>query len=446
MDQPPRPLPWLRILLQGILSIAILAAGFVGFGMLSSPAPTPLGDSASAAIPQVEVTEITHQTQRLDLQGYGTVRPQREIDLVAEVSGTVLERAPAFKKGGFIKEGEVLVKLDPFIHDIEVKRAEANLALAKAELDRIEVNSGSLDRQIKVTKQRVAIAQQDFARLKKLKNAVSKQKLEQSRSSWLMEQNSLLQMQERIASLPAERKKADATLLTRQVELEQAQHNRSLTVIKAPFSAQVTKAQVEVGQVVSSGAVLGHVAYDQAYEVALSVDANQMYKIAQLPAETLPERIRDLPGVIGKSKATVQWEGMDDGGTFKWEGYLSRLEPIDTETRILPLVVTVDDPWGSLAKGSAPLMTGLYCKVTIEGRQVEDLLVIPAAALREGDHVFLLRDDKLVITKVQVLEYNADTALIAPRDGRQASEWSGEQLITSPVRYPVDGMPLRAAG
>ena len=74
----------------------------------------------------------------------GTVEPEREVMLRPRVAGTVTERGPDFNPGGFVNEGDTLLKLDPTdfktaqrARDGEYKQAEAQHGEALVQVARL---------------------------------------------------------------------------------------------------------------------------------------------------------------------------------------------------------------------------------------------------------------------------------------------------------------------
>ncbi|TMO74111.1 efflux RND transporter periplasmic adaptor subunit, partial [Pseudoalteromonas sp. S3776] len=73
--------------------------------------------------PLVQVQPIHIDQVRLDVSSYGIVMPKYSTDLVAQVSGQVISLSDKFVKGGFVKEGDVLARIDP--NDYEASLIEA---------------------------------------------------------------------------------------------------------------------------------------------------------------------------------------------------------------------------------------------------------------------------------------------------------------------------------
>ena len=84
-----------------------------------------------------------------------------------------------------------------------------------------------------------------------------------------------------------------------------------------------------------------------------------------------------------------------------------------------------------------PLAVGLFVDATINGREVADSVAVPSSALRAGNVVFVLDDQgRLDVRHVEVAHSDGDTAVIT------AGLEPGEQVVTSAIRNPIQGMAL----
>ena len=110
---------------------------------------------------------------------------------------------------------------------------------------------------------------------------------------------------------------------------------------------------------------------------------------------------------------------------------------LDESTRALTLVVEIPEPMKNWVPGEhPPLLVGMFVQVEIEGVTMPDVYVIPRAALRARDHVYLLDDGKLRIQKVQVIRKGQDGVVIKNGVNENA------QIILSTIPDPVSGMKL----
>jgi multidrug efflux pump subunit AcrA (membrane-fusion protein) len=102
-----------------------------------------------------------------------------------------------------------------------------------------------------------------------------------------------------------------------------------------------------------------------------------------------------------------------------------------------PLDSVLPDP--QQPEFSLPLLIGAYVTAEIEGPYLENVFVIPRKAFREDDRVWLLTDEKkLAIKTAELVWKRRDDMLVRGLK-------KGDQIITSRIAAPVEGMDLRTA-
>jgi hypothetical protein len=107
---------------------------------------------------------------------------------------------------------------------------------------------------------------------------------------------------------------------------------------------------------------------------------------------------------------------------------------IDERTRLINVVVRVDAPYAR----RPPLAAGLFATVEIEGRRIDAAAILPRAALRAGDQVWVVDDNqRLRFRNVHVARLSKAGALI---DEGLAG---GERIIVSNMKAVTDGMTVR---
>lgn len=90
--------------------------------------------SGSAAVPGVEVSRVATVRFQDDAQAVGTLRSRQSVVLRPEVSGRVARIA--FADGAQVRQGQLLVQLDDTLQRAELSQAQAQLSIARANLNR----------------------------------------------------------------------------------------------------------------------------------------------------------------------------------------------------------------------------------------------------------------------------------------------------------------------
>jgi multidrug efflux pump subunit AcrA (membrane-fusion protein) len=81
---------------------------------------------------------------------------------------------------------------------------------------------------------------------------------------------------------------------------------------------------------------------------------------------------------------------------------------------------------------------GLFAKVTIQGRTLDQAALIPRAALRDNDQVWVVdQKNRLIFRAVEVARLDFDGAVV--RNGLK----HGERIVVSTLKGVSDGMRVR---
>ena len=108
---------------------------------------------------------------------------------------------------------------------------------------------------------------------------------------------------------------------------------------------------------------------------------------------------------------------------------------IDARSRMVNAVVRVDnDP----ASGQPPLPVGLFVQADIEGRLVDNIVVLPRAAIRNQHQVLVVdSENRLRYRDIELLRFDRDQVYIS--GGLEA----GEAVNLSPIQTVIDGMRVK---
>lgn len=377
--------------LRWLLPVGVLLLGVALSTLLFKTAPRPKTVEPVAVLPLVRVATVHPQNLRMNVVAHGTVAPRTESDLVAEVRGRILSVAPSLVAGGFFEAGEELLRLDDREHTIAVTRARAQVELRESE---------------------ALLAAAEASRRRQLadRGAASAANLEQYESRELV---------------------AQALLDEARAAFAQANLDLERTVVRAPFAGRVRERPVDVGQFVNPGTKLARVYAIDYSEVRLPVQTEDLVHLdLGLTAGAGAEAALGSP---------ITLRAQFGGEELEWPATLVRSEgEIDLRTRTLHLVARVDDPYGRRIERASPLPSGLFVEAEIVGHEIEGVFVIPAAAVRDGNKVYVVdADDRLVIATVDVIRRDRDQVVVG--EGLE----DGQRIVVSPLRAVSDGMRLR---
>ncbi|MEO1038876.1 MAG: efflux RND transporter periplasmic adaptor subunit [Pseudomonadota bacterium] len=383
-----------RLILLGIpIGLVLLIVAVLTLVIVTTPQPEQAEIQVRPAA--VFVAEAQPSSVQLSVSTQGEVRPLREIDLTAQVSGRVVYVHPAFVEGGFFEAGQTLVRLEDADYRLAVTRAEALVAQRRQQLIREEAEA------------------------------------ELAREEWEAlgdgEASALTLRQPQMAE-------AQAQLAAAQAGLEEARLHLSRTRISAPFDGRIREKMADLGQFVGAGSRLGRVFSTDVVQVRLPLTDSQLGLLG-MPLAFEAESIETAPAVSLTTRVA--------GEPRAWSGHVVRTDSaIDPQTRTLFAIVEVEDPYGAAADiAGAPLAVGLFVEARVDGRQLDQAFALPRSALRGSNQVFVVEDDDtLSIRSVHVVDSTSERVVVS--SGVSAGEW----VITSPLRAPANGMAVRPLG
>ncbi len=375
-----------------ILIFVVIAIG--GSNVLAAMKPTPAPAEEAPRGIAVFTEEIVRTDLHLTVTSQGEVRPRREIAISPQISGRISYVSPAFIDGGFVRRGEVLVRIDDADYRLARVRAESQVASAQQALIREQAEA--------------ELARQDWEELGT-----------GTASPLALREPQLAQAQ---ASLEAARS-----------QLRDAELALERTVVRAPFEGRIRSKDVDVGQFVSTGSSLGRMFGTDYAEVALPLTDTEL---GRLGLSFAFEESAEQPGPAVVFSTTVAGERRE------WYGRVTRTAAaVDPQTRLISAIATVEDPFGEGAADGIPLAPGLFVSAEVSGETIEGLLEAPRAALRGRNQIFVADADELVmhIHEVNVVYTDRDHVYV------DAGVSPGDLAVLSPLQAPFDGMSITLA-
>lgn len=371
-----------------IPSLVILAA-LLGALVLMATSPQVEPNSPEPLAPTVRVREAVPQAVQLHVHSQGTVSPNKVTALIPEVAGRVVWISPTLVNGGYFERGDVLLRLDDKDHRSTLQRAQAALARAQAEHDHAHYEHQRM----------LSLEQRKLASRSQMEHALKEARVK------------------------------EAALHDARANLDQAKRDLQRTEVKAPFAGLVQSESVDVGQLVGRNSPVATLYAVDQMEVRLPI-ADRQLAFLNLPVGqrgALPEG--QQPAVT----MTADYAGR----TLSWRGRIVRTEAeIDVASRMLNVVARVN-----AESHAAPPAVGLFVEAEIEGLLVEDIVVMPRNALRNGNRVLIVdADNRLRFRDIEPLRLYQDDVLI--RGGLA----QGERVCVSALQTPIEGMRVLPVG
>ncbi len=382
-------LKYIAPILVLVAALAIVYIAIVSQPQLEKKSPTVI-------LPTVEIFQARSAPLTLETKSQGIVQSQIETLLIAEVTGRIQSISNSFSAGGYFKQGDALIEIDPIEY-------QAHLATAKS---------------------RYADAQLAYQQEK----ALSDQAIEDWNELGKGEGSDLTLRKPYLDRAKALLESAKAGVIIAERDLER-------TTVRAPYDGRIREKLADIGQMVSARQTqLGRIYCTDTAEVRLPISLQDIQYL------DLPETYSDR--LTSQSKPKVLISANYGGKTYTWEGVIDRTEgAIDPATRVSYVVAKIEWPYRKDPNSDRPpLKVGLFVEASIEGKRLANAIKIPRQALRTDDTVYVINQENRLEFKT-VTVYKTDTKWAVITEGLK----DGDRVCLTPLEYAVLGMQVEVA-
>lgn len=383
---------WIKKLLRALIPLVIIAAGLAVAGHFLATKPKARRARPVRQTPLVEIMEARTESSRIVINAMGTVKPSRIITLESRVSGQVKEISDDFVPGGLFNKDDLILKIDPEDFELDVRKQKSQVSKAYAN--------------IQLEKGRKEVAENEV----RLMKSISKNKIQDTS----------------LALRKPQMAQARAELNSAKVALEQAELDLKRTEIKAPFNCLVTERSVDSGSQVSAQEKLAELVGTDSFWIEASIHVDELHWI-------------DIPVKNGDNGSPVTIK--TPGGIERQGEVIRLLGDMNTQSRMARILISVEDPLNlKTGRNSSRLLLGSYLSVSMQGRQVDNIIRLPRSAFRDGEQVWLLKQGKLFMQPVGTVWRSEDYVFV------DQGIKPGDKIVSTDLAAPVNGMELRLKG
>ncbi len=420
--------------------LILLVAGIAATVVLIKTGPKPVKRpaiereylvNAFAAVP-VDVTPM--------ISGYGEVAPDRTWKAVAQVSGKIVWKSPKLKSGDFFKKGELMLRIDEQEVSLAIQKNRAEIKKYLAKIAELKSHRINMESRLEILRKVHGFNKSKLNRQKKLlkSEAVASVSVEEEEINVLTQQSALVELETSIRLIPAQIDYQKAELAAALANMKQSELDLSYTKVTAPFACRVRTVSVEEGQYVTVGQEMFVADATDKVEIPVQFSMDQLASLIN-PSGENRKNLKDKKN----KRAPDDWDitVKVNGGfnAYSWKGKFLRIASgVDTTTRMISMIIGVSDPYKrNNGKPGPPLDRGLFCSVTIRGKTIKNLLVVPRYALHNGSLYIANKDSRLEIRPVKTgASYEQYTVV---KSGLKP----GETVILSDIVPAIKGMKLK---
>jgi membrane fusion protein, multidrug efflux system len=320
---------------QIALLVAVCALAFGASSMWSGSKKAVNAEQAPPAVP-VQTTTVQQKSVEITRMGLGTVIPWQMVNITPQVSGRIVEIP--FREGRGVKEGEVLVRIDP-------RPFRAVLDQAKAKKDQDVANLANTEKNL--ARDQTLINKGGFA------------------------------TQQTVDNESAQVQMLKAAIEGDEAAIEAAQLNLEFATVKAPFDGVVSLRNIDNGNLVTPAATVGTVTQIE----PIAVDF------------TLPQAdLGDVQSAAKKGTPVVLVYGQS-GNDLLAKGQLDVINnQVDQASGTIKLKARFDNK-------DHKLWPGAFVQAAVIIRIEQNALAVPSEAVQRGPngaYVWLVVQDETV--------------------------------------------------
>lgn len=417
--------------------IVLFIAGGLAFALFAAR-EKPEKKEVVLTPPGVRVILVQPKTQTMTVEAFGTVVPRKKVNIAAEVPGRIDYIHPLFREGGLIKKGDVLIRIDQRSFTLDKQAAQVRVNQARADIKQLTQEIVNLKSDVDLAQMNQNLSLKELERMRTLSENqfASITSLDKAEQQHLAAKIQLQSATNRLALTPTLMVQKKAGLAMAQTDHEKTALILEKSEIKAGFSGFVLTKQVEMGEYVNPGQILGAIYQGGALDVDVRIPLEQLKWIQSFfKNNEMPEALVEMANFQGENAPV-------------WKAKVVRIKAnIDEKTRTLPMTLEIYNSPDSQVNTLLDLKPGTFVKCRIMGETHENIFVLPRHLLKSGDTLFVavkddLGKDHLEIRQIQVLRKFEDDVYISHGLSQ------GESIVSSPLPGAIDGMALtvKAAG
>ncbi len=364
-------------LIQLALVVAFIVGSFLASAALETERKVPKESDTADRILFVETQKIAPGPYQTSFNTTGLVEARAQINIVPEVSGRIVAVNEEFYEGGKFEADEVLFEIEPLDFKLELERLRATVAQARTAYNIAEAETDAATREWKMLNGDKAVP--------------------------------------RLVARRPQKDEAWANLKAAKAELQNAELDLERTKFSLPHAGRVISSNLEIGQYVAAGQNYGEVFSVDALEIRATLEDQQ------------------LGWLFAVENTKIKITTTQQGKTQSYDGFLKRgVSSVDPQTRFAPISFGVKDE-------EAALLPGMFVEITVQGPELDRVLVAPASALQKEGIIWTLDEENALHAFEPAIVY-ADNEIVAVKNVNEP-----RNIVTSRVSGATDGMKARTA-
>jgi len=365
-----KSLKWILISLGALIVLLIVLSKMGAFGKDEGLKVT------AEKVEKRTITEIVNAS--------GKIYPEDEVKVSPDISGVITELN--VQEGDTVKRGQLLVRIDPDVYNIQRSQAASGVAQSQAQVSSVQAQVSNAQAALDALDAQMEQAQRAYDRSKKLfdDKVISRSEMDVAETTLKAAKANYNAAVQGIRSTQANVQSAKANVQTAQASLQKANKDLSRTAIVAPRDGVVSLLNVKMGESVSGnsftvGTEILRIADMSKIEIRVDVGENDIPKVklgdsAIVEVDAYSDR---------KFKGIVTQIASSNNGAAAQSALSNTTNDVTqykVYIRILPESYT-----DLLGKGTFPFRPGMSANADIQTKTHKNVLSVPINAVTTRD-------------------------------------------------------------
>jgi multidrug efflux pump subunit AcrA (membrane-fusion protein) len=194
----------------------------------------------------------------------------------------------------------------------------------------------------------------------------------------------------------------------------------------------VVSETVDLGQYINAGQPIAKIYSIEAVEIEVPLEDWELAWF-NIPPNPVSINGHNSP----RAGSEVEVHSKFAGGEHLWQGRVVRTTgQVDITSRMVSVVVEVPEPFKG-ANGRPPLVPGMFVEVLIKGKTLDNAVAVPRFALHNKNQLWVVNQDKLHITELDVVRRDKDYAYVT------SGLKDGAVIVVSSLDTVTEAMQVR---
>ena len=369
----------------------------------------------------IAANPISISDHQPEILAYGKIVSQRDTEMRTLVAGQVVVVGTRFVDGGYVNQGDLLIKIDPFQFDVAVAKYEAQVMEAEAQLDEIQAQFQAEAENLKYDKKQLEISKREWQRRVKLAkgNVISKKVLDDTELALNERSRAVSLGKNNLRKLLAIKKKQTAIISQAETSLSKARRDLENVELTAPFSGYLSQIDTAIGKSLPVNGKVGRLIDLDRLEVKFHLSNAEFGHLAK-SWDTLVDRSVRIIWRVGSQK-------------LEFFGSVTRVSSqIDASSGGIQVYATVDN-----SDSRSALRSGAFVEVYLLDQIYKQVARLPESALHDNKTIYIVVNNRLEERPVKLIKRIGNEVLL------HGELSHGEMAVTT--RFPGIGPGIKVS-